>query len=152
MASFFFDSSAIVKRYVIEQGTTWVQQLTDPSAGHRIDAVQVTGAEVVSALVRRIPPLAPPDLARVLADFKSDWLHQYQRLLVNDTIVSQAMQLTERYRLRGYDSIQLAAGQELLTAHLAAGVPAPTFVSADAQLHAAALAEGLRVDDPNSHP
>lgn len=34
MADYFFDSSALVKRYVREVGSDWVGQLTDPPAGH----------------------------------------------------------------------------------------------------------------------
>jgi hypothetical protein len=36
MAAFIFDASGIVKRYLTEIGTTWVQGLTDPAAAHDI--------------------------------------------------------------------------------------------------------------------
>lgn len=62
------------------------------------------------------------------------------------------MALAEKYRLRGYDAVQLAAGSQLHAAALVKGFPAPVFVSADAQLNAAALAEALAVDDPNAYP
>jgi uncharacterized protein len=34
VAVFFHDTSAIIKRYVQETGTAWVQALTAPAAGH----------------------------------------------------------------------------------------------------------------------
>jgi hypothetical protein len=34
MAVYFFDSSALVKRYIAETGSGWVSGLTDPTAGN----------------------------------------------------------------------------------------------------------------------
>jgi hypothetical protein len=62
------------------------------------------------------------------------------------------MILAERHALRGYDAVQLAAALELQTVLTASGLPALTLVSADAELNAAAAAEGLTVEDPNLHP
>lgn len=63
MAAYLFDSSAVVKRYVRETGTVWVLSITAPTAGHFIYVAHITGAEVVSALVRQarhgaLPPTA----------------------------------------------------------------------------------------------
>jgi hypothetical protein len=33
---YYFDSSAIVKRYIIEVGTTWLMATTDMASGHDI--------------------------------------------------------------------------------------------------------------------
>jgi uncharacterized protein len=49
--------------------------------------------------------------------------------------------------LRGYDAVQLAAALEI---HSQA--PSLTLISADTGPNAAAMAEGLLVDDPNRHP
>ena len=40
MAVYFFDSSALVKRYAQETGSAWVEILTDPQAGpcHQTEA------------------------------------------------------------------------------------------------------------------
>jgi len=55
--------------------------------------------------------------------------------------------LVRRHGLRGYDAVQLAAVLEIHATD-----PSLTLLSADAELNAAALAEGLTVDDPNLHP
>jgi uncharacterized protein len=55
------------------------------------------------------------------------------------------------HRLRAYDAVQLAVALEVNRIHQMAGSPV-TLVSADRDLNAAATAEGLTVDDPNSHP
>jgi hypothetical protein len=33
---YFFDSSAVVKRYVAELGSPWVIQILDPAQGNRV--------------------------------------------------------------------------------------------------------------------
>ena len=53
MAHYFFDSSALVKRYVHEDGTAWVRRLTRRSAGRRIYLARITNVEVASAVARR---------------------------------------------------------------------------------------------------
>jgi hypothetical protein len=62
------------------------------------------------------------------------------------------MLLAEKHGLRGYDAMQLAASLEVHVRYVAAGLPAVTCVSADTELNAAAIAEGLPIDDPNAHP
>jgi uncharacterized protein len=52
----------------------------------------------------------------------------------------------------GYDALQLAAGVEVDVRYLASGLPAVIFISADTELNVAAMAEGLTIDDPNTHP
>jgi predicted nucleic acid-binding protein len=152
VASFFFDSSAIVKRYLTEVGSAWVRSMTDPAAGHELFLVRITGVEVVSAFVRKQPPLPAADLARALADFKQDLQSHYQLSAVTPTLIALAMDVAERRRLRGYDAIQLAAALELLQVAQAIGAPALTFISADSHLNTTAAAEGLIVDNPLNHP
>jgi predicted nucleic acid-binding protein len=36
MGAYYFDSSALVKRYTDETGSLWVRSLTAPQAGHVI--------------------------------------------------------------------------------------------------------------------
>lgn len=150
MARFYFDASALVKRYVAETGTGWVRSITDPAQGHDIYVVRVTAVEVVSALVRQSPPL--PNLVAALADFKFDLRKQYQRLAITNAVINTGMRLVEAYRLRAYDALQLATAVELHQGRAGASAPPLTFVCADLALKAAAVKEGLLVDDPNAHP
>jgi hypothetical protein len=48
--------------------------------------------------------------------------------------------------------MQLAAGLEVSVRYLAAGLPAIIFISADTELNAAAMAEGLTIEDPTTYP
>ena len=67
------------------------------------------------------------------------------------TLVNQAMRLAESRFLRGYDAVQLSAALQIYRRYFALG-QSLTLVSADADLNAAAVAEGLLVEDFNGHP
>lgn len=49
MAVYYFDSSAIVKRYAAEVGTLWVRGISSSSANHMVVVSLICGAEVVAA-------------------------------------------------------------------------------------------------------
>jgi hypothetical protein len=51
--AYFFDSSAIVKRYVNETGTAWVRRLTRKGRPEPIYLARITAVELTSAVARR---------------------------------------------------------------------------------------------------
>src|SRR5713226_10180555 len=53
VAVYFFDSSALVKRYAQETGSAWVEALTDPQAGHGLCLARIPAVEVVAAVAHR---------------------------------------------------------------------------------------------------
>src|SRR5262245_46260245 len=77
---------------------------------------------------------------------------EYEVIPGTTPLIEQAMRLTQRYRLRGYDAVQLATALVVNAQYVAAGLPALTFVSADEDLLAAARAEGLATENPNNYP
>ena len=96
--------------------------------------------------------LAPADAATARASVRADLAHEYQVVELTATLAAHAMQLAERHSLRGYDAIQLAAALATNAVRTAQGLPPITMLSSDAELNAAAVAEGLTVDNPNAHP
>jgi predicted nucleic acid-binding protein len=152
VASYFLDSSALVKRYVAEVGSAWVRGLTARSSGHDLFLARITGVEVVSGLVRHVPPLPGADLSYALTLFEHDLRNRFRLIAINQRVLREAMSLAARHRLRGYDAVQLAAALEARNRAFALGLPGPTVVSADVNLNASAVAEGFAVDNPNHHP
>jgi hypothetical protein len=67
-------------------------------------------------------------------------------------VIDSAMRVAERHGLRGYDAVQLAGAMAITAPSQAAGAGPITLVSSDLELNAAALLEGLFVEDPNAHP
>lgn len=149
MATSYLDTSSVVKRYVSETGTTWVQALTDPASAGPIYVARITLAETVAAVAKRqrMGQITPSDAAAALRDFRQDFALQYRVIEISPKLVDRAADLAAKHGLRGYDAVQLAASLEVSPL-----VPSLVFVSADGHLNAAAAAEGLTVEDPNSHP
>ncbi len=52
-AAYFVDSSALVKRYVVETGTVWVRGFTRHNPSTIIYVAHITAVEVTCAVVRR---------------------------------------------------------------------------------------------------
>ncbi len=158
MAVYFFDSSSLVKRYIAEAGTIWIRGLADPATGNGIYTSTLAGVETVSAVVRRLrrSETSVADAAIAIADFRRHYASVYFLLQATPEIIAQAMDLVEAHGLRAYDAVQLATALQVQSQSRAEsradGTSEPIFVSADTNLNAAAIAEGLAVDNPNAHP
>ncbi|MGI8466925.1 MAG: type II toxin-antitoxin system VapC family toxin [Pyrinomonadaceae bacterium] len=152
MATFFCDSSAIVKRYIAETGSAWLAATTDPK-NNRVYVARITFVEFVSAITRREKgnhiSLIDADKARLA--FEHDYLNEFQKVEISETLINEAANLAKKYALRGYDAVQLAALLETEKERIAFGLPPLTLLSADTDLNDAAVAEGLTVDNPNNH-
>lgn len=157
MASFYFDSSALVKYYIIEAGTAWVRNLIDSRLdeewAHAISTSALTWAEVISAFARRhrMGEIAAHLYRALTARFLQEARLRYGRLRVNDAVIEAAVELIQRHPLRAYDAVQLATALILNSALIADTLPPLTFVSADDVLCQAARAEGLLAENPNQH-
>jgi predicted nucleic acid-binding protein len=154
VTDFFLDSSALVKRYVPEQGTAWVRAIAAPAAGRSILIAQLTPVEVVSGTWRRVREgtIAPRTARaiRLLVDRHAQ--RDYLVIGLAAQIVQRAENLLEQHALRAYDAIQLASALESNARLVAGGLVPLTYVAADQRLLTAASAEGLAIDDPMAHP
>jgi predicted nucleic acid-binding protein len=149
VAVYFLDTSTVVKRYVLETGTAWVQALTNPANAHFLFVARITDVETTAAIARRrrLGSLTPAQAGRALAAFRQDIAQQYRIVEIAGPLLQRASHLADRHVLRAYDAVQLAAALEIHAAE-----PSLRLISADIELNAAAVAEGMAVDDPNSHP
>ena len=154
MAAYCCDTSGIVKRYVTETGSAWIKNLTDVTGGNRIYIAAITAAEVASAFTRRVRvgSLSANDAQTGFADFYNDFQNQYRVTDISAQIIDDAVQLALKHGLRGYDSVQLAAALQVRDERLALGATPPILVAADKELIAAAIAEGLLIENPNNYP
>lgn len=154
LSVYFLESSALVKRYVTETGTAWVQMITAPRRRNKLIIARITWVEVLSAFARRQREgsLAPADVTRAIQVFRYDLDTQYQVVELDQTLAEMAGQLVGKHPLRAYDAVQLASALRVQPA-FARTKPSPlVFLSADDRLIAAAQVEGLSVDNPVLHP
>ena len=154
MTYYFLDSSALIKRYISETGTNWLRSIVTPIAANTIIVSEITSVEIVSGVSRRKRSgqiaFRTAQVIRILMDRHVS--RDYMVIGLGKNIVQLAENLLEVHPLRAYDSVQLASAIESNARLTAAGLPSLIFLSSDQQLLAAALAEGLAVDDPNLHP
>jgi len=134
----YIDAGALVKRYVVEQGSTAVERLL-LGASHAGTSL-LSRAEVSAAIGRaaRAGALVEKDAAAAVRRFRSDW-PSLVRIRVDETTVARADLLAWAHRLRGYDAIHLACA---LAWREAVGED-PVVATYDRELWEAARSEGL---------
>jgi len=155
MTTYFLDASALAKRYLTETGSQWILTITNPTAGHTIIVAEITRVEVASALAARHRAslgFTQQQRDRAVKLLLHHCFAQYRTASLNPTTISRAVNLTQNYRLRGYDAVQLATAIITNEALVVAGLPGLTFAAADTDLLAAAQAENLAIDNPNLYP
>ncbi len=136
-----------MKRYRNEPGSQQVSSLID-SAEHLIIA-RLTKVEVSAALVRRARRANAEAVAEVnaaLAAFDEEILRSFDIVELDETVMEQAAIMARKHGLRGADAIQLACA--IFAQHDGSDAQ-HALLSADDELNAAAIAEGLRVENPN---
>lgn len=152
MIFYYFDTSALVKAYVQEDGTERVRAVlqearTNPAAA-RVFVCSIAHPEAVSAVTRRENTRALTDFEAARAvqlidqDFTTAHPRPYEVLDATRPVVTRAAALVRAHRLRGFDAVHLAAALALRDA-AAPTVPAVRFATADKNQAAAAEAEGF---------
>lgn len=156
MDYFYFDSSAIVKNYIPESGTNWVKSIFNAVSQTEIYSASISEVEVIAVLARKRKGnrLAANDALNLMNRLKIDFATAFLVIQISPTLLIQAIELADKYALRGYDAVQLAAALEIYSNlfSLFSGTLSFTFVSADNELNQAAQAEGLNVENPNNFP
>lgn len=155
---YYLDTSALVKYYVAEPGSTWVIDLIDarnPDTGLPVHTMFIAGvsvAEVSAALsvlhCRGIISRRQRDDA--YDHFIADLEKQFAIVAMPLQDFYSAAELSQRHPLKAYDAVQLAVAlrqNQVLAAHNLT----LTFVSGDDTLLVAAQAEGLPTDNPFDH-
>ena len=139
----YLDSSALVKRYVAEDGSDAIDRLL---ADHPYAATsRLAYPEILSALNRkqRAREFSARILGDLIAAFESDWGKLFI-LEFDEDLLPIVKQAIRKHAIRGADAIHLASGMWLRSV-LKEDV---VFACADAKLLDAARAERLLAFDP----
>lgn len=156
MACYYFDTSAVVKYYVTEPGSTWVRQLIEEQypqngqAQHVILISEITRVEVAAglAIIERVGRIRRTEREREYRRFISQLVQRYTVIPVTTETLETAARLTQPYPLKAYDAVQLATA---LHVRQALADQLLTFVCGDRSLLAAAQSEQLTVENPFEH-
>jgi predicted nucleic acid-binding protein len=149
LTAFFFDSSALIKRYVTEAGSDWVRAQTS-SEENQLTIAQITPVELISAIVRRVREnsVNQQDARDIRLLIDRHIRREYTVIAFTMQIANVAEDLLEKYPLRAADSIQLASALEANRKLLTMGMSPLTFICSDQRLLNAAQAEALPAYNP----
>ena len=140
--NYFFDSSALVKRYVAEPGTEVVLSLV--GRAELCLASRFTWLEVLSAVVRVFKEGTLSNARGVIRALDEDFHALLGIVEITPALMAEARRLTIQHALRAADSVQLSSALSARAIHSAD----IRFVCADQRLNEAAASEGLAVLNP----
>jgi len=132
----FFDSSALIKRYIAEMGADRVRELLEGTSD--LGVAVICRPEVISGLsrLRREKKIDAGEYQRAKADLGAD-LEDASVLNLTQDVLDRAVDLLERFTLRASDALHVACAIDW---------SAQQFVSADGRQCDAAEACGLKVE------
>jgi predicted nucleic acid-binding protein len=95
MNFYFYDSSALVKRYVNETGSSYVSALIDSDESVNYLA-RITQVEVYAAINRRNGNMnfSPRDISRMLSIFQRELDVLFQSIVITRELIRKASELT----------------------------------------------------------
>ncbi|MEO2004462.1 MAG: type II toxin-antitoxin system VapC family toxin [Candidatus Poribacteria bacterium] len=149
MPAYYIDSSALVKRYIGEDGSEVVDRVLD-DPDQRCYISRIAGAEVVATLARRG---RGERWTEQQIDERIDLLHddlrsRYRLVDASRAILSDSMNTARRHGLRGYDAVHLTTAVRVNIVRIDQGALPVILMSSDDELNIAAEAEGLTVLNP----
>jgi predicted nucleic acid-binding protein len=134
----YLDTSSLVKLYMAEPGSDAVRKLVEASTVVATSSMAYTETRAALARRRRERALRPTAFTSAKKTFEAEW-PKYVTVEVTSALCRQAGELAERYRLRAYDGVHLAAFAEIARE---AGVRDTRFSSFDKRLNRAARSLG----------
>lgn len=152
----FLDTNALLKLFVAEQGSVWLNNFI---SNEQIVISEIALFESATVLRRRylegtfdqIQALALlRQIRKTSANYQIIQLGGRRQL---DELVTIIFGLPNNLRIRALDAIQMQAATRAYRAATTLVPPEPfVFVSSDKQLLQVAQAQGFTVENPDSHP
>lgn len=142
MPLYFFDTSALVKRYHFETGSKKVDQiLANSEATFVISNITIT--EFTSAFKKKVNEgiITRTDLSYTLSEFSRDIISEFWIIDLERTHINHSVDLIIKHNIRALDALQLAVLLSMRNA-------SPTLVASDKALIHAATNEGITIINP----
>lgn len=148
---YFFDSSALIKRYVVEAGSNLVHKKLLSGAPVFVSALSYS--ECLRAFARKLRERNIPEseFQRVCDDLAHDWVLSFEVLEVNQQTQSHVREIVSRFPLRASDAVQMSTAiwvRDQFPARSGASKAGPVFAAADKDLLDVARKVGFAIFDP----
>jgi uncharacterized protein len=155
----YLDASALIKRYVQEDGTAEMETKlqSEESAGRPVFTSALTFAEIHAALARRTrdKSLSVREFNAARKQFEADWVIGLSSVNLDSHILLFIPSIVKSFYLKGADAVHLATALWLrdfskLTSKLSSKGAGIVFAASDKQLLRAAKLSRMDIFDPQS--
>ena len=146
MASHYFDTSALLKFYIQEEGSGVIADLIQDIRDDGISILDITLLELRSAVRRREREgnMSELEANRIIDRIYEDRASLYLVQSLNLSVTEETIRVLDTHPLKTLDALQLA-GCLIISRDMP---EPPTFVCADTRLNNAARLEGLATLNP----
>ena len=148
MTSYYIETSALVKRYRVEQGTGVIDKLLhNPTLEDRYFTSFLTVLEFTSSILRlsKGSYIKENTAAEMIARFRRDLSEMFQIWPVDDEVLSTSITMVEKHLLRSADAIHLATAAVISSI---LSEPKLVMVSSDQELLIAAANARIQTINP----
>ena len=153
MDYFYFDASALAKRYVPETGTDTVNKIFEDTPLERLICLTIGATEVVSILVRKRNDgrISQPFFSQALLNLRDEVIDNsdFTTIIADDPTVIDSIGFIIQHSINSTDAIVLASALQI-NFELLQRDDKLIFVSSDKRLNRAAQLEGLEVLNPET--
>ena len=153
MHYFYFDASALAKRYSHESGSNLVNFLFDRAPLERLKCLTLGGLEVFWILVRKRNDgrITANSFSQAVVNLNSEVLADDSdfELLLPSSLLSEAMDLIDRHSINSTDALILCSALEVGQRLRSQGDDL-VLVASDRRLLRAASAEGMPIFNPET--
>ena len=153
MDYFYWDASALAKRYTTEVGTPTVNNLFTRFTHGRMMCLHICIGEIISILVRKKNAGILTDVvfAQAMSNFRREVLDDanFSLVSITDSLIEASYQLIEKYSLNATDALILQSAMEVVTTVDRAGDNL-VLITSDLRLLRAAQTEGLHTFNPET--
>lgn len=153
MNYFYWDASALVKRYARETGTPLVNHLFSSVAAERMISQVIGLGEVISVFVRKknVHIITDVAFAQALVDLRAEVIDPvaFKLASVEDSLVFASHPLIQKHTLNATDALVLRSALDAVATLRPEGNDL-VLVTSDLRLLHAAQVEGLRTFNPET--
>ena len=151
MFHLYLDTSALVKNFVVEDGTEMVEQAIEDAYSVRVSEIAYPEARSAFARLRREDAISVVSIRSLIGFLDEDWERRaYNPITPDAEVCRRAGELAGKHSLRAYDAVHLASALHLRS-NYRPGTAGDIvhFLTFDERLRRAAEAEErLRVYEP----
>ena len=153
MNQFYWDASALAKRYALESGTPLVNHLFSNASQDRMMCLSIGTGEVISVFVRKKNAgiINSTAFSQAMIDFRAEVIDSagFRLVAASQVQIFASHSFIERYSLNATDAIVLRSTLDLAIMYQQTGDDM-VLLASDRRLVTAAQREGLKTFNPES--